>query len=101
LVSPLSKRLLAAILLVSSLTTAIFTALSFYLDYKDEISALNKAVEQIKARSVNSPTSSLYIFDTNQMQIQPEGIVSIPEISNVKITDHNKNIIASAGGSEQ
>ena len=85
----LKKRLLYRILLVSSITTAAFTVLSFYLDYSTEMSTLELTLNQISKTSQGSLAKSVYEIDDEQINVQVKGILATRDVVRVQLIEQN------------
>ncbi len=83
---PLGLRLLAAILLCSSLMTLIATGIQLYLDYQYERSAINERINQIEASSLASLSNSLWEISPEQIQVQLNGLHQLPDVEYLEIT---------------
>ncbi|MCW8885590.1 MAG: ATP-binding protein [Motiliproteus sp.] len=78
--NPLGVRLLTAILVCSSAITLLATATQLYLDYKNELSAIDERIQQIEASSLDSLASSLWEINPEQIQIQLDGLKQLPDV---------------------
>lgn len=83
---PLGIRLLAAILLCSSLITLISTGFQLWLDYRYELSAIDERIEQIEKSSLRSLSNSLWEISPEQIQVQLEGLHQLPDVKYLQIT---------------
>jgi len=83
---PLGVRLLAAILLCSSLMTLLATGTQLYLDYRYERSAIDERIRQIEASSLASLTNSLWEISPEQIQVQLNGLHQLPDVHYLEIT---------------
>jgi len=83
---PLGIRLLAAILLCSSLMTLIATGIQLYLDYQYERSAIDERINQIEASSLASLSNSLWEISPEQIQVQLNGLHQLPDLEYLEIT---------------
>lgn len=83
---PLGLRLLAAILLCSSLMTLLATGTQLYLDYQYERSAIDERIRQIEASSLASLTNSLWEISPEQIQVQLNGLHQLPDVHYLEIT---------------
>jgi len=79
-ISNLNKTIIIRIVLISSIITAIITAFSFFNDYKTEVSELERTLTQIENSSIKSLEQSLWEINTNQLNIQLDGLLTIPHI---------------------
>ena len=82
----LSRRVLAYILLCSSFLSLCSTAIQLYVDYQDNLSALNQRFDNIETSYIQSISTSLWDFNEALVQQQIQGIVKLPDIRFVKIT---------------
>ncbi|MBY4676401.1 sensor histidine kinase [Marinobacterium arenosum] len=84
--NPLGVRLLAAILLCSSLITLIATGSQLYLDYRYELSSIDERLRQIEASSLDSLANSLWEISPEQVQIQLNGLHQLPDVRYLEIS---------------
>ncbi|MGF1727588.1 response regulator [Photobacterium nomapromontoriensis] len=89
----LSKQLLLFILLVSSVFTLLSTLFGLYLDYNGELKEINTRLRQIQNSYQMSLASTLWVEDRKLLQEQAEGIISLPEITYLKIANKHEVII--------
>ena len=61
---PLSYRTLAYVLLCSSTFALMSTAAQLYLEYRRDVSSLNKSIEFIEKSYLTSISDSVYKIDT-------------------------------------
>ncbi|RXH12470.1 ATP-binding protein [Bradyrhizobium guangzhouense] len=80
-------RLLAAVLLFSSLVTLTLTALQLYLDYDHEVGVIETRLDEIGRSYLASLGESLWALDQNQLQLQLNGIHRLPGIRAVEIRE--------------
>src|SRR3984893_3579412 len=80
-------RLLAAVLLFSSIVTLTLTALQLYLDYDREVSVIETRLDEIGRSYLGSLGESLWSLDQNQLQLQLNGILRLPDIRAVEISE--------------
>src|SRR5260370_20351133 len=80
-------RLLAAVLLFSSIVTLTLTALQLYLDYDREVSVIETRLDEIGRSYLGSIGDSLWNLDQNQLQLQLNGILRLPDIQAVEISE--------------
>lgn len=83
--SPLSVRLLAYILLSSSLFTLVTSAVQVYSDYRQEVRLVNQRMRVIETSYRSSLSRSLWALDQKLLQVQMEGILSLPDIVYLKL----------------
>jgi PAS domain S-box-containing protein len=80
-------RLLAAVLLFSSIVTLTLTALQLYLDYDREVSVIETRLDEIGRSYLGSLGESLWNLDQNQLQLQLNGILRLPDIRAAEIRE--------------
>jgi PAS domain S-box-containing protein len=80
-------RLLAAVLLFSSVVTLVLTAMQLYLDYDREVSVIEVRLDEIGRSSLGSLGESLWNLDQNQLKLQLDGILRLPDIRAAEIRE--------------
>ncbi|WP_322003183.1 EAL domain-containing protein [Marinobacter alexandrii] len=83
--SPLSFRLLAWILLFSSIFTLIASGIQIYSDYRKDLSQIDNRMEVVEAGYSSSLARSLWALDQKLLQTQMEGILSLPDIVHLRL----------------
>lgn len=86
----ISRRLIVNILLFSSLITLMATLMQLYFDYSRDVGLINDRMSQIKNSYLKSITSDLWAMDREQLQVQIEGIRSLPDMKFVGINVDGK-----------
>lgn len=87
----LEKQISIGVLFISLILTAILSSISFYLEYKKEISTINQAVEQIEKSIVPSLIESVWDFDEVKINLVLDSIEKIPNILHAGIIDKEKS----------
>ncbi len=90
----IQKKSLIGILGISTLVTSALTVVSFYLDYKEEISGLESMFSQIEMSSVPTLASALWDFDDSKISAQVDGLYSLYDVVAVKVTDPEGKILS-------
>lgn len=83
--SPLSFRLLAWILLFSSLFTVIASAIQLYLDYRKDLTQIDNRMVVVETGYASSLARSLWALDQKLLQTQMEGILSLPDVVHLRL----------------
>src|SRR5689334_17203586 len=83
----IGPRLLAAVLLFSSVVTLTLTALQLYLDYDREVSVIETRLDEIGRSYLATLSESLWALDQNQLQLQLNGILRLPGIRAAEIRE--------------
>jgi len=82
---PLARQLLFWILLSSSILTLVITSFHLYLDYRQDMSAIDARLIQIENSYLPTIASALWIEDKAQLEVQLVGIKNLPEVSVVQL----------------
>ena len=85
--SGIGFRLLAAVLLFSSVVTLTLTGLQLYLDYDHEVGVIETRLDEIGRSYLASLGESLWALDQNQLRLQLNGILRLPGIRAVEISE--------------
>jgi PAS domain S-box-containing protein len=85
--SGIGFRLLAAVLLFSSLVTLTLTALQLYLDYDHDVGVIETRLDEIGRSYLASLGESLWALDENQLRLQLDGILRLPGIRAAEIRE--------------
>ena len=83
----LSYRLLIYILLCSTFLAVLSTAIQLFWDYKKDLSDIQQGIDSIEAGYLESLSSSLWKLDKDQIEIQLDGIMKLPDIGFASITE--------------
>ncbi|WP_092021821.1 bifunctional diguanylate cyclase/phosphodiesterase [Marinobacter zhejiangensis] len=84
--SPLSFRLLAYILLFSSAFTLLASGFQIYSDFRKGISAIEERMLVVETSYASSLSRSLWALDQKLLEIQMEGILSLPDIVQLRLS---------------
>jgi PAS domain S-box-containing protein len=93
----ISLKVLISILALSLTVTLIATVVRSGEMYKDHINNITTQMEYIKESYLPSLNESLWEMDKEQIQVQLQGILKLPNIQYVAILTEDMKIIASAG----
>ncbi len=83
--SPLSFRMLAYILLASSLFTLATASIQIYADYRQDMSLVTEHLDVIETGYMSSLSRSLWSLDLKLLQVQLQGILNLPDIVHLKL----------------
>ncbi|MEH6651720.1 MAG: ATP-binding protein [Motiliproteus sp.] len=78
--NPLAVRLLAYILLFSSVITLLSTALQVYLDYRNDLSVIDDRILQMETTSLDNLTSDVWLINGKQIQDQLNDLYQLPDM---------------------
>lgn len=85
--SGIGPRLLAAVLLFSSIVTLMLTALQLYLDYDREVGVIETRLDEIGRSTTGSFGESLWNLDQNQLKLQLDGLLRLPDIRAAEVRE--------------
>jgi PAS domain S-box-containing protein len=88
---PLTKSILARkfifyILLFSSIITLIGTSIQLYLDYNKDKNSIQSTLTQVETTHLQSIVNSLWVYDQEQINVQLQEILSLPDIQYIAIS---------------
>lgn len=83
----LSYRLLIYILICSTLLTIFSSGLQLYWDYRSDVDDIESEINSIEAGYLDSLSSSLWKLDQEQIDIQLDGIMKVPDVGYAAITE--------------
>lgn len=78
--SGIGLRLLFFILLFSSAVTLGSTVLQLYVDYRRDVSNIERRLDEIERSYAGSLASSLWNLDVPQLKVQLEGLLKLPDM---------------------
>ncbi len=81
----MSFRLLAYIVLFSSVFTLISSAIQIYSDFRKDIFQIDRRMAVIETGYASSLARSLWALDQELLQTQLEGILSLPDIVHLRL----------------
>jgi signal transduction histidine kinase len=81
----IGKRLLFYILLFSSVVTIVATGLQLFIDYQRDISQVKTRLDNVQKSYLPSVAASLWNLDPEQLKIQMEGILQLPDVAAVAV----------------
>ncbi len=87
---PLTFLLLVNILVCSSLVTLLATVLQLYLDYRTDVSLIEKLVQHVGESSVQGIATSLWNMNSEQINTQMGGLLEFPDIVYVEVQADNE-----------
>jgi diguanylate cyclase (GGDEF)-like protein/PAS domain S-box-containing protein len=94
--SPLARRLIIAIVLFSAAIVVTMTAIQIYQEYRRALDNLESQFQQISEVHLRSLTQSLWATNNNEVQIQLEGMLRVPNI--VYAAVHEKDRLHAQAG---
>jgi PAS domain S-box-containing protein len=92
----IARRLILAMVLFSSVITLVVTAIQLYRDYNRDLLLIDSQLKQIQDVHIRSIAGSLWLLDEKGMQVLVDGILQLPDILYVEVSDGERSW-ASAG----
>ncbi|MFQ2150754.1 ATP-binding protein [Aeromonas jandaei] len=83
----LSYRLLSYILVCSTALAMIITALQLAWDYRKDVAVIEDSIGQIEASFLQPIAASLWNLDEEQVKVQIEGIMNLPNMQFVMVKE--------------
>ena len=83
--NPISARLLALILILSGAVAAFAIGFQLYTGYSDDISMLDRRLEQVRISTLPSISKSLWGFDEEQLSIQVDSLLQLEDVEIVSV----------------
>ena len=85
----IGAKLVFLILMCSGATTTIFTGISFYMDYRTELSIADALFAQIEVSAVEPMANAYYNVDEDQIDRIAKGVLNITDIIRVDLLDED------------
>jgi len=83
--NPIATKLMGLILLTSSIFALIAILLQLYSSFNDDISALEKRLDQVRISTLPSITKSLWGFDEEQLNVQIQSVLEVEDVIQVTV----------------
>lgn len=81
----ISFKLMILTLLFSAVITAIITMIQLYMDYKNGMKSIDRQFSLVQSGYMASINQSIWVYDREQIALQLEGILNLPDIKYVAI----------------
>lgn len=91
---PLKRKLLYAIIIVSTLFTSVVIFFHFKFEYGKDLSLLDEKLQQINESTVPSMTKAAWNEDRSYLQVQAESIAKLQDVERVRVFDLNNEVLA-------
>jgi signal transduction histidine kinase len=101
--SGIGLRLLARVLLFSSVITLFLTLLQLYVDYRRDVARIDRQISEIERSYRRSVGEGLWNLDARQLELQVDGILHLPDIRFVEVreaTDRADPMVVTGGSHE-
>lgn len=87
-------RLLAFIVLFSSFVTLVLTAIELYIDFRVDVNTIEERLNEIERGYLDSLGSSLWNVDLQQIRLQLDGILRLPDMRAAEVRETVPGIAA-------
>lgn len=91
----LSRQLILRIILFSAFITLLLTSLQLYIEYRHDVLNVTKSLEQIEHSHLRAIENALWQLDRQQIQVQTDGILELPDIVFVEVVSDSGRIASS------
>jgi PAS domain S-box-containing protein len=88
--SPLARRLIVAIVLVSSAITLCLTALQLYSNYRGEVRGIDASFQQVERVHLMTLAQALWSTNTRLLEVQLHGLARLPHLEYVEVREGDK-----------
>lgn len=93
----IGRRFALAILVFSSIVTLTSTILQLSIEYKQDVSEITSRLDQIRDSYNQSLASSLWVTSQENLQLQLDGIIKLPDMQYLEVVSDENKIMAIAG----
>ncbi len=83
--NPIATKLMALILLTSSIFALVAILLQLYSSFNDDISEMEKRLDQVRISTLPSITKSLWGFDEEQLNVQIRSVLEVQDVVQVTV----------------
>ena len=87
---PIAKKIITSVILFSTLMTFIITLVQLYLDYRKDLGLIDSRLRLVENVHTESLTASLWAADLENIQIQLDGILRMPDMEYAVVTEGEK-----------
>jgi signal transduction histidine kinase len=87
----LAQRLIVAVFLLSAALVVLATSVQSFVNYRREMSTIETRMEQIRTSFLGSLETSLWNYDSDQLNAQLQGILKLPDIAFLEVTSDTGN----------
>ncbi|TQV69618.1 response regulator [Exilibacterium tricleocarpae] len=94
--NPIATKLLGLIVLSSSIIALIAILLQLYVSFNDDVSALEKRLDQVRISTLPSITKSLWGFDEEQLNVQIQSVLEVEDVAQVTVIWRDWNNVEQA-----
>ena len=91
--SPLAKRLIIYMIMFSASITFAITIIQLYSEYQRDIKGIESQFSQVENVHLRSFTQSLWATNYQELRIQMEGLVTLPNIIYASVYSDDKLVV--------
>lgn len=91
--SPLARRLIIAMVLFSASVTLVTTGFQLYREYQRNMAGVEAQFQQIDAVHLPSLTQSMWAANNEEIKLQLEGIMRVPNVVYAAVSDRNEYLL--------
>lgn len=92
----IARRMLLYVVLLSSMIALVVTATQLFMDYRGDIEQIDKRFQQIHDSYLPAMAGTLWQLEMEQIQIQLDGIVRLPDMRYASIRTSHETIASGA-----
>ncbi len=81
-----AKKLILALVLFSTLITAVITAIELHAEYRRDLGQIDRSIDFIGKSYLPALTGAVWVADREQVQTQLDGLLRLPDIEFIGIT---------------
>jgi PAS domain S-box-containing protein len=81
----IARRLILALVLFSSVITAVATVVELYMDYRWDVGVIHEGFDSIRKVFLPSLTESVWVVEDEQIETQLKGFLNLPDIELAEI----------------
>jgi PAS domain S-box-containing protein len=90
-------KIIAAMVVFSSLVTIVTTGIQLYTEYGRDISAIEMRFDQVEKSYINSVSENVWEADTDRLDLLIAGLIEFPNFIHSEIRDENGVVLAAQG----
>jgi diguanylate cyclase (GGDEF)-like protein/PAS domain S-box-containing protein len=88
----IARRIMLALIIFSTLVTAIITGIELYIDYRTDIQGIDERIESIRRVHLTTLSESIWIAESTQIQNQLNGLLNLGDIEYLSIEVDGKTL---------
>ncbi len=93
----IGRRFAIWILAFSSVVTLVSTVVQLSIEFKRDVAGIEQGLEQIRKSYTNSLANSLWVVSQQDIQLQLNGVLRLPDMQYLEIRSDSGELVATAG----